>query len=133
MPIVGPILFHPISLLDVCILDSSLNVKPINEWDMSFTSEIQSLANQYERGQMSAYDLFSSTVREASMTQYRHFQGEVNAVTKVDEHYHGLFGFQLLKTDIWAKSPSPAYSLRIKRAVGGCMQEPSVFQIFLSV
>ena len=32
-----------------CVLDPSLNVKPINEWDMNFPMEIHSLANQYER------------------------------------------------------------------------------------
>ena len=84
---------------------------------MSFPTEIQSLANQYEHGQMPLCGLFSSTVREASMTQYRHFQGEVNAITKLDKHYHGLFGFLAVKdSDIWT-SPSPASSLRIKRAV----------------
>ena len=101
-----------------CVLDPSSNVKPVHEWDMSFPTEIQSLANQYERGQMSLCGLFSSTVREASMTRYQHLQGEVNAITKLDKHYHGLFGFLAVKdSDIWEKSPSPASSLRIKRAV----------------
>ena len=64
---------------------------------------------------MSLRELFSSTVSEASMTQYRHLQGEVNAITKLDKHYHGLFGFLAVKdSDIWEKSPS---SLHIKRAV----------------
>ena len=83
---------------------------------MNFPIEIQSLANQYERGQMmSVCGLFSNTVREASMT---HLQGEVNAITKLDKHYHGLFGFLAVKdSDIWEKSPSPASSLHIKRAV----------------
>ena len=80
-----------------CVLDPSLNVKPIDKWDMNFPMEIHSLANQYERGQISICGLFSSTVREASMTQYRHFQGEVNAITRLDKHYHGLFGFIAVK------------------------------------
>ena len=101
-----------------CVLDPSLNVKPIDKWDMNFPMEIHSLANQYERGQISICGLFSSTVREASMTQYRHFQGEINAITRLDKHYHGLFGFLAVKdSDIWERSPSPASSLRIKRAV----------------
>ena len=101
-----------------CVLDPSRNTKPVDEWDMSFPTEIQSLVNQYERGQMSLCGLFSSIVREASMTQYHHLQGEVNAITKLDKHYHGLFGFLAVKdSDIWAMSPSPASSLRIKRAV----------------
>ena len=52
------------------------------------------------------------------MTQYRHLQGEVNAITKLDKHYHGLFGFFAIEDDdIWEKSPSPASSLCIKKAV----------------
>ena len=65
-----------------------LNVKPVNEWEMSFPTEIQALANQYERGQTSLCGLFSSTVKEASMCQYRHVQGDVNAITKLDRNYH---------------------------------------------
>lgn len=56
------------------VFDASVNAKPIHEWDMTFPVEVQSLANQYERGQMSLCGLFSSTVREASMTQYRHLK-----------------------------------------------------------
>ena len=85
---------------------------------MSFPIEVQSLANQYERGQISLCGLFSSTVREASMSQYRHLQGEVNAITKLDKHFHGLFGFLAIKdSDIWEKSPSPLSSFRIKKAI----------------
>ena len=65
---------------DQHVFDASLSAKPIDEWDISFPVEVQSLANQYERGQMSLCGLFSSTVREASMT---HLQGEVNAITKL--------------------------------------------------
>ena len=115
-----------------CVLDPGLNVKPVDEWDMRFPTEIQSLANQYERGQISVCGLFSNTVREASMTQYHHLQGEVNAITKLDKHYHGLFGFLAVKdSDIWEKSPSPASSLRIKRAVRW-MHTP-LFQVFLPI
>ena len=80
VPIVGAIATIPSNQHIGCVLDHSLNVKPINEWDMSFPTEIHSLANQYERGQISICGLFSSTVR----TQYRHFQGEVNAITRLD-------------------------------------------------
>ena len=72
-------------------------MKPVDEWEMTFPTEIQSLVNQYEHGQMSLCDLFSSTVREASTTQYHHLQGEVNTITKLDKHYHGLFGFLAVK------------------------------------
>ena len=53
---------------------------------MSFPAVIQALADKYERGQTSLCGLLSSTVKEASMTQYRHVQGEVNAITKLDRY-----------------------------------------------
>ena len=56
MLIVGPILFHHVGC-------SSLNIKPVNE---SFPSELQSLATNMN---VAVCGLFSSTVREASMTQ----------------------------------------------------------------
>ena len=85
---------------------------------MSFPTDIQSLANQYEHRQMSLCGLFSSTVRKASMTQYCHLQGEVNAITNFDKHFYGLFRFLAVKdSDVWAMIPSPASSLHIKRAV----------------
>ena len=113
------------------MFDASSDVKSVCEWGMSFPTEIQSLANQYERGQMSLCGLFSSTVKEASMTQYRHLQGEVNAITKLDKHFHGLFGVK--DRDIWAVSPSPASSLHIKRAVQWMHANNHLFQIFLPV
>ena len=52
------------------------------------------------------------------MSQYRHIQGEVNAITRLDRHYYGLFGFLAIKdSDIWQHSPSPESSLRIKKAI----------------
>ena len=73
-----------------CVFDPSSSMKPVDEWDMTFPTEIQSLTNQYEREQ-----LFSSTVRVASMTQYCHLQDET--ITKLDKHYNGLFGFLAVK------------------------------------
>ena len=48
---------------------------------------------------LSLCGLFSSTVREDSMTQYHHLHGEVNAISKLDTHYHGLFGFLAIIDD----------------------------------
>ena len=44
------------------VFDASSDVKSVGEWGMSFPTEIQSLANQYEREQMSLCGLFSSTI-----------------------------------------------------------------------
>ena len=46
------------------VLDNSLCVKPVEEWNMSFPPEIHSLANQYECGQMSLCGLFSRINKE---------------------------------------------------------------------
>ena len=82
---------------------------------------------------MSLCGLFSETVREANVYQYRHMQGEVNAITKLDRHYHGLFGFLAIKDDdIWQVSPSPASSLRIKNAIRWLHQHNHLYSKFLS-
>ena len=96
----------------------TLNVKPHEHWDMNFPQQIQALTNQYERGQTAICGLFSSTVRQAAMSQYRHVQGEINAIAKLDRHYYGLFGFFALKnSDIWTHSPNPQSTLRIRNAI----------------
>ena len=115
------------------IFDDSLNPKAVDEWCMSFPSQLEALANQYERGQVSLCGLFSDTVREANVYQYRHMQGEVNAITKLDRHYHGLFGFLAIKDDdIWQVSPSPASSLRIKNAIRSLHQHNHLYSKFFS-
>ena len=65
-----------------CFLDPSKNVKPVDEWDMSFPTDIQSLVTSMSVDRCPS-GLISSTVREASITQYRHLQGEVDAITNL--------------------------------------------------
>lgn len=109
---VFPPIAHPYVHTDL------LNVKPIKEWNMEFPTQIKTLTNQYERGQTAICGLFSSTVREAGMSQYDHVQGEINALAKLDRHYYGLFGFFALKdNDIWTHSPNPQSALRIRNAI----------------
>ena len=66
------------------------------------------------------------------MTQYRHLQGEVNAITKLRKHYHGVFGFLAVKDNILALSPSPASSLHIKSAVGWMHANNHLYSKFFS-
>ena len=54
------------------VFDATMSDKPVHEWDMTLPTDLQALANQYERGQTSLCGLFSSTVKEASVSQYRH-------------------------------------------------------------
>ena len=98
--------------------DSEADVKPVREWDMSTPKPIKALCNKYETGQVSLCGLFSSTVKKASMSQYQHLQGEINAIRKLDRHYYGLFGFMAVKdSDIFTHSPDPHSALRIKNAI----------------
>ena len=94
------------------------DVKPVPEWDMTIPYDVIALCNKYETGQVSLCGLFSDTVKKASMSQYHHLQGEINAIAKLDRHYHGLFGFIAVKdSDIYTHSPDPSSSLRIKKAL----------------
>lgn len=94
------------------VYDDSVNVKSVEAWNiMSFPPVIQSLSNQYERGQVSICSLFLSTGMS-------HTQGKVSAIAKLDRHYYGLFGFLAIKDlDIWQHSPNPESSMRIKNAI----------------
>ena len=98
--------------------DSVSDVKPVLLWDMTMPEPIKALCNKYETGMVSLCGLFSDTVKKASMSQYQHLQGEVNAIKKLDRHYYGLFGFMAVKdSDIFTNSPDPHSSLRIKNAI----------------
>ena len=78
------------------VMDDS-DLKPVEDCDMNFPQEISALRTKFERGQVALCGLFSSTVRQAGMTQYSHVQGEVYSITKLDRHFYGLFGFMAIK------------------------------------
>ena len=80
------------------IFDEDGSVKPVSDWDMAKPEPISALANHYEKHQISLCRLFSKTVRDAGVSQYKHIQGEVNSVKKLDRHYYGLFGFLACKS-----------------------------------
>ena len=63
-----------------------------SEWDMVYPSEITSLKSEVERCQVAPCGIFSTTVKDAKKHQWRHIQGEVNALHKLDKHYYGMFG-----------------------------------------
>lgn len=93
-------------------------VKPVSEWCMSKPKPIAALSNNYERQQISLCELFSKTVKDAGVSQFKHVQGEVNSGRKLDKHFYGLFGFLACRSeDIWEHSPNPDSSIRIHHAV----------------
>ncbi|MCG8625790.1 MAG: hypothetical protein MJE68_27795 [Proteobacteria bacterium] len=65
---------------------------------MSKPKLIAELRNWYETGHVSLCGLFSTTVK-ALISQYHHTIGEVNSITKLDRHFHGMFGFLTIKED----------------------------------
>ena len=65
-------------------------IKPVAEWDMRKPQPITALQNTNETGQVSLGRLFSTTVKDAGFSQWKHVQGEVNATHKLDHLYYGL-------------------------------------------
>ena len=91
---------------------------PVQEWQMKRPSVLAALNNQYEQGQVGLCGIFSTTVKDAGVSQWHHIQGEINAIHKLDHHYHGMFGFLASKDNsINAYSPNPESSLRIHHAL----------------
>ena len=94
---------------------------------------VAALRNTYETGQVSLTGLFSTTVRDAGFAQWKHVQGEVNAMHKLDRHYYGLFGFLACKEkSIEASSSNPGSSLRIHRALKWFKDHNSLYQTFFA-
>ena len=62
--------------------------RAVKDWDMRLPAVVMALKlkNLYERGQVSLCGLFSTIVKDAGMSQFKHIQGEVNALHKLDRH-----------------------------------------------
>ena len=74
-----------------------------SEWNMVYPSELTSLKSEVERCQVALCGIFSTTVKDAKKHQWRHIQGEVNALHKLDKHYYGMFGFLMINEQITEK------------------------------
>ena len=72
----------------------------ITEWDMVYPSEVAILKSEAEKCQVALCGIFSTTVKDAKKHQWRHIQGEVNALHKLDRHYYGMFGFLMINEEI---------------------------------
>ena len=100
---------------DVLDTSESVNMKPVKLWDMRKPQPIAKLSNRYEIGHVLLCGLFSTTVKKASVSQYQHTIGEVNSITKLDRHFHGMFGFLAVKEDdinVYADNPVQLPELR---------------------
>ena len=105
-----PIVFHVGKVTD----DNSASL-PVTEWEMVYPSCLTALANQYELSQIALCALFSTTVKDAKQHQWKHVQGEVNSLHKLDKHYYGMFGFLMLNDKVkehLTKYPEAAEHIR---------------------
>ena len=108
-------------------------MKPVKLWDMSKPQPIAQLSNRYEIGHVSLCGLFSTTVKKASVCRYQHITGEVNSITKLDRHFHGMFGFLAMKEDdinVFADNPDSAS--RIKKALSWYCSHNHLYSSFYS-
>ena len=101
---------------------------------MTKPDPISALTSSYERHQISLCRLFSKTVKDAGISQYKHIQGEVNSVRNLDKYFYGLFGFLACKSEsIYEHSPDPQSSLRIHHAVNWLHSITCTKDFFLSM
>jgi hypothetical protein len=108
----------------------TMNMKSVKLWNMQKTQPIAQLSNRYETGHVSLCGLFSTTVKKASMSQYQHTIGEVNSITKLDRHFHGMFGFLAVKEDVFADNPDSAS--RIRKALSWYRSHNHLYSSFYS-
>ena len=115
------------------IFNKDGSVKPIPDWDVKKPDPISALTSSYERQHVSLCRLFSKTVKDAGVSQYKHIQGEVNSVRKLDKHFYGLFGFLACKSvSIYEHSPNPQSSLRIHIAINWLLSNNHLYKRFFS-
>ena len=116
--------------LHIGYLDEKL---PIQNWDMTFPEVILNLKNPIEQCQVALCGIFSTTVKDAKKHQWRHIQGEVNSLHKLDRHYYGLFGFLMINEDLSDKlvRNSEAYE-RIRLALHWLKKNNHLYQDFLA-
>ena len=94
-------------------------VMPIEKWDMTYPNEISTLRNQVECNQVALCGLFSTVIKDAKKHQWRHVQGEINSLHKLDRHYYGLFGFMMMNekvSDQLTKHPDACEQVRVVKA-----------------
>ena len=110
------LLYHPEEQVGDIFCDGKL--KPVMDWDMQQPEHLVALRNRFETTPTALCGLFSTTVKQAGYSKWRHVLGEVNAVQKQERHFYGLFGFLACKKqDLRQQSKQPQVSLRIHNAL----------------
>ena len=87
------------------------------------------LRNSYERGQISLGGLFSSTLKKANAFKrcWTHTVGEVNILSKLPRHYHGMYGFIVRKPENIEDNPSEG---RIRSALNFLRHNNHLYRSF---
>ena len=115
------------------VTDDSSATLPVTEWEMVYPSCLTALANQYELSQIALCALFSTTVKDAKQHQWKHVQGEVNSLHKLDKHYYGMFGFLMLNDKVKEHlTKYPEAAERIRQALQWLKRNNDLYKTFLS-
>ena len=108
-------------------------VMPIEKWDMTYPNEILTLRNQVECNQVALCGLFSTVIKDAKKHQWRHVQGEINSLHKLDRHYYGLFGFMMMNEKVSDQlTEHPDACERVRVALLWLKQNNHLYQTFLA-
>lgn len=106
---------------------------PVTEWEMTYPKDITALVNQYEQCQIALCGLFSTTVKDAKQHQWKHVQGEVNSLHKMDKHYYGMFGFLMLNDKVKEHlTKYPQAAERIRQALQWLKKNNDLYKQFLT-
>ena len=106
---------------------------PINKWDMAYLNKILSLQTQIECGQIALCGLFSTVVEDAKKHQWRHVQGEVNALHKLDKHCYKFFGFMLMNEKVSDQlTKHPDACKRVRKALSWLKQNNHLYETFMA-
>ena len=105
----------------------------VTEWDMVYPPEVTSLKSEAEKCQVALCGIFSTTIKDAKKHQWRHIQGEVNALHKLDRHYYGMFGFLMIKETITEKLTKYSGACeRIRIALNWFKKKNNLYKQFLA-
>ena len=103
------------------------------EWDMAYPPQVTCLKTEVEKCQVALCGIFSTTIKDAKKHQWRHIQGEVNALHKLDRHYYGMFGFLMINETITEKLTKYSETCeRIRVALNWFKKNNNLYKQFLA-
>ena len=83
--------------------------------------------------QVALCGLFSTTVKDAKQHKWRHMQGEINSLHKLDKHYYGMFGFMMMNEQVNEQlTQHPEASERVRKALSWLKGNNHLYKNFLA-